>query len=157
VAWLTARTTFVGGDTALAQAFMDAVKPRFATAAREMSQDSKDLITDNAPVGNPSGERSEPLSSRDNYVVTITEVPQGFVIEWTVRGSGAFMAKFHAQNTGSSSHVITKAGKPPMPWRDNDGDAWGFGFKANHPGTTGTHFYDDAIEEVIDRVQQYFD
>jgi hypothetical protein len=152
----TAHTTFVGGETALAQAFVEAVKPRFATAAREMSQDSKDLITANAPVGAQSGRRSEPLSSRGNYVVSIAEVPQGYVIEWTVQGSSAFLAKFHAQNSGSRPHAITSARKMPFPTSD-DADAEFFGHSAHHPGTRGTHFYDRAIEVVLSRAQQYLD
>lgn len=155
MAIFTAKTTFVGGETALAQAFTEAVKPRFASAARQMSEDSKDLITGNAPVGSPSGERSEPLSSRGNYRVTITEVPQGYVIEWTVVGSGALLAKFHAQNTGSRSHPI-RTKKKGMPMRDTGDDfAEVFAKAGVHPGTRGTRFYDRAIEQVIARVQQY--
>lgn len=154
MAFFTAATTFVGGETALAQAFIEAVKPRFATAARQMSEDSKDLITAAAPVGSPSGARSDPLSSRANYRVTIVEVADGFDIEWRVVGSGAFMAKFHAQNTGSGGHDIKSSKKMPFP-ETGDEFAEFFAKSAYHPGTTGTHFYDDAIADVISRIQQY--
>lgn len=156
MAIFTAKTTFVGGETALAQAFTEAVKPRFASAARQMSEDSKDLITGNAPVGTPSGARSEPLSGRKHYRVTIDEIPQGYLIQWTVEGSRAFLAKFHAQNTGSRGHRIVRTEKPPMPFPGTGDDfAEEFGYVADHPGTSGTRFYDRAIEQVIARVQQY--
>lgn len=154
MAFFTATTTFVGGETALAQAFVEAVKPRFSTAARQMSQDSKDLITAAAPVGSPSGKRSEPLGDREHYRVTIVEVPLGYDIQWNVVGSGAFLAKFLAQNFGSGPHDIVSDKKMPFP-ETGDEYAEHFGKKARHPGTTGTHFYDRSIEVVVGRIQQY--
>jgi hypothetical protein len=152
MAIFTARSHIVGGQSALARALTEAVKPRMSRAGDAMAKDAKARVVAAAPRGRDSGKRSTPLSSPSSYRTTITPTPTGFVLDFTVRGSGAFMAKFHATNTGSVAHEMRGNARGVTYFEETDT------FTRRpfvHPGTSGTRWYDKAIEDVLDRLNSY--
>lgn len=152
MAGFTARSHFIGGTAALTRALTEAAKPRMARAGNLMATDAKARITAAAPVGANSGKRSKPLSDGSNYRTTITETPNGFRLDFRVLGSQAFMAKFHATNTGSAAHQMRGNERGVTRFEETDEFARG---SFIHPGTTGTRWYDNAIEDVLDHLNSY--
>lgn len=152
MAGFTARSHVIGGQSALAQALTNAVKPRMSRAANLMATDAKARITAAAPVGANSGKRSKPLSDGSSYRTTISETPNGFRLDFRVLGSQQFMAKFHATNTGSASHQMRGNARGVTRFEETDEFVRG---PFMHPGTTGTRWYDNAIEDVLDHLNAY--
>ena len=152
MAMFTARTHIIGGQSALARALTEAVKPRMTRAGDAMAKDAKERIVAAAPVGANSGKRSTPLSDRSSYRTSITPTPTGFQLDFRVIGSKQFMAKFHATNTGSVWHEMSGNARGFTQFEET-GDVVRGRFR--HPGTTGTRWYDEAIEDVLDHLNSY--
>jgi hypothetical protein len=152
MATFTARTHVIGGQSAFARALTEAIKPRMTRAGDLMAKDAKARVIAAAPVGKNSGKRSTPLSSPSAYRTTITPTPTGFQLDFTVRGSSAFMAKFHATNTGSAPHEQRGNARGFTRFEETD-DVIRRPFV--HPGTTGTRWYDNAIEDTLDHLNSY--
>lgn len=142
-----------GGFQNLSAALMRAALPRIERAAELTVKDAQDGILDNikADFGDRQGKaRSEPLATPGNYKGEVDTRPTGVVIRFRVDGSSNWLKKFGALNYGSGEHEIPVG-------TDKRGRQFGgnveAGFRSargvTHPGTTGTRFWNRAIDEAL--------
>jgi hypothetical protein len=153
--------TFTGRNTAgsfqrLSAALMKAALPRIERSAEITTQDAQDGILANiaADFGERKGKaRSEPLATRSNYECDWDTRPTGVVMRFSVKGSPGFMAKWGALNFGSGEHQIPRSGMPAgrngRPFIGTVESDMRSSTSVTHPGTTGTRFWNRAIEDAL--------
>lgn len=102
---------------------------------------------------------SSPIDSQANYDFDVLPTAKGARLEFFIVGNHAFKVKFFSLNNGSRGHAIfPKAGLRPGAKlaynRDDPANPtpnW-FPRIVQHPGTTGTHFYEKAIKRALRRL-----
>lgn len=98
----------------------------------------------------PARSRSKSLTSASSYDYDVTRQANGARLNIHIVGDELFKAKFFSVNYGSQPHEILPHGsyKLVFPYPTEGSPKRGFR-RVDHPGTTGKHFYEAAIEAAI--------
>ncbi len=134
---------------AITKAVMIAARPKIIQYANDLAENGERLATASAnrlyDTNRPANRRRNPGSNRLGSgamfqgLVEITA--DGAVVTFKVLGGGV---KFNALNYGSSAHEIRPRTKKALAWPGAGGEMV-VRKKVNHPGTTGSGFWEKAI------------
>ncbi len=148
-----------GGFERLARALIERALPRIERAADLTIKDATDGIVQNAQNrhGNRQGKaRSKSLSDPSSYTGESEQRESGVLMRFRVEGDGPFLAKFNSINYGSRAHTIPvgtdKRGRAfagNLEYTGDSGKPFATARAVEHPGTTGSHFWTDAIEDAL--------
>lgn len=159
---ITFDTVTTTNTTALAAAIERAAAPALEQLGERMGQEGTREIAARFrakyPRPRPPARRrgSSPIGSEGNYSYEVVRSGDSVAVEWFIVGGDDFKVKFFSLNNGSRGHTIAARGGPKARLAYNRSDPAStdydtFPHRVRHPGTSGSHVYEEAIEAVLAR------
>lgn len=142
---------------------VNAVKVQLGEIAAKRAREACDgvgpiaigMIAANAPKSKDGRHRSQSLSDPGAYDYDVTRQARGARLNIHIMGDIQFKAKFFSINYGSRGHPIT--GDLSFPGTNDREGTWVSHIAfVNHPGTSGTGFYEEALARAIALIPSWF-
>jgi hypothetical protein len=140
------RTNFVANAVKVQ---MEAIAAKHARAVCQAAgPQALNLIAAAAPKPKLSRPRSKSLSDPTSYAFDVSRQANGARLNIHIMGDSKFKAKFFSVNYGSSPHPIIGNQWLSFPGTNEFAGLQIAVRSVNHPGTSGVHFYEAALEQV---------
>lgn len=147
----------------LAQQLIEAAKPAVMRRIDEMGRACVQEIASEAGAiyrnaRPPQRSRSSPrLSDASAYDYDVLPSPKGGRLEVFVAAGEDFKAKFFSLNNGSAPHTIRARNAKRLGYNRDDPASTDYNFfpkERRHPGTSGSRFYERAIQRALARFRR---